>query len=102
MVPLRFVAIAILGEDVDRADTSDTVIWDSVNKTATIKKDGVTAVFTAGSNTVVINGNSISMNYGVVAEIKDSRMFVPFRVIGEALNAKVDWDADTKTAYYNK
>ena len=102
MVPLRFVAVAIAGGDVDKADSSDVVVWDNENKTATIKKDGVTAVFTAGSNTVVINGNSISMNYGVVAEIKDSRMFVPFRVIGEALNAQVDWDPNTKTAYYNK
>ena len=102
MVPLRFVAIAIAGGDVEKADSSDIVVWDSVAKTATIKAGNITAVFTAGSNVVVINGVEAPMNYGVVAEIKDSRMFVPFRVIGEALDATVDWDADEKAAYYNK
>ena len=102
MVPLRFVAIAIAGGDVEKADTSNIVVWDGVAKTATIKAGDITAVFTAGSNVVVINGVEAPMNYGVVAEIKDSRMFVPFRVIGEALNATVDWDADEKAAYYNK
>lgn len=42
------------------------------------------------------------MNYGVTAEIRDDRMFVPFRIIGESLGADVEWDADTKTAYYNR
>ena len=41
------------------------------------------------------------MAYGVYAEIKDSRMFVPFRNLGEAVGAKVDWDAETKTAIFN-
>ncbi len=41
------------------------------------------------------------MAYGVYAEIKDSRMFVPFRTLGEAVGAKVDWDAETKTAIFN-
>ena len=102
LVPLRFVAIAIAGGDVEKADTSDMVTWDAVNKQATIKKNDTTVVFTAGSNIVVINGVETSMKYGVVAEIEDSRMFVPFRTIGEVLGADVDWDADTKTAYYNR
>ena len=102
MVPLRFVAIAIAGGDIEKADTSDIVVWDAIAKTATIKKGDTIAVFTADSNIAVINGVEISMNYGVVSEIKDSRMFVPFRVIGEALGADVDWDEVEKAAYYNK
>ncbi len=102
MVPLRFVAIAITGGNVEEADTSDMVSWNAVTKQATINKNGVTIVFTAGSNTAVINGVETSMNYGVTAEIRDDRMFVPFRIIGESLGADVEWDADTKTAYYNR
>ena len=44
--------------------------------------------FTAGSEYVTINGKSQKMAYGVYAEIKDSRMFVPFRTLGEAVGAK--------------
>ena len=102
MVPLRFVAIAITGGNVEEADTSDMVSWNAYTKQATINKNGVTIVFTAGSNTAVINGVETAMNYGVTAEIRDDRMFVPFRIIGESLGADVEWDANTKTAYYNK
>lgn len=102
MVPLRFVAIAITGGNVEEADTNNTVSWNAVTKQATINKNGVTIVFTAGSNTAVINGVETSMNYGVTAEIRDDRMFVPFRIIGESLGADVEWDANTKTAYYNR
>ena len=102
MVPLRFVAIAITGGNVEEADTSDMVSWDPVAKQATINKNGVTIVFTSGSNTAVINGVETAIPYGVTAEIRDDRMFVPFRIIGETLGAEVEWDADTKTAYYNR
>jgi hypothetical protein len=40
------------------------------------------------------------MDNGVVTEIKDSRAFVPFRALGEALGVEVEWVADTKTALY--
>ena len=48
-----------------------------------------------------INGEDTYMENGVTAEIKDGRMFVPFRVLGEALGAEVNWDSNTKTAIYN-
>ncbi|MBQ9605179.1 MAG: copper amine oxidase N-terminal domain-containing protein, partial [Firmicutes bacterium] len=58
--------------------------------------------FQAGSNIMVVDGTSIPMENGVVAEITDSRMFVPFRALGQALGVPVDWDAETRTAIYNK
>ena len=51
---------------------------------------------------MVVDGTPIPMEYGVVAEITDSRMFVPFRALGQALGVPVDWDAETRTAIYNK
>ena len=38
---------------------------------------------------------------GVIPEIKNGRMFVPFRVLGEALGAEVNWIAESKTACFN-
>lgn len=101
MVPLRFVAIAIAGGDVDSADSSDIITWDAVTKTATITAGTNTVVFTAGSRTYTVNGNTLNISNQAVAEIVDGRMFVPFRTIGEVLGAQVSWDATTKTAMYN-
>ena len=36
-----------------------------------------------------------------VKEIKNDRVFIPFRNLAEALDIKVDWDEQTKTATYN-
>lgn len=108
MVPLRFVSLAI-GVDADNAATADEsskVMWDANTKTATIlyaAGNGQKIVqFTAGSNTMVIDGTAVPMDNGVVAEITDSRMFVPFRALGQALGVPVTWDAETRTAIYNQ
>ena len=107
MVPLRFVMIA-LGVDEDSVgdfQNSQRVSFDANTKTATIfyaaGTNTTTIQFTAGSNIMKVNGADIPMENGVKAEIKDSRMFVPFRAIGTAVNVKVGWDADTRTATYN-
>lgn len=108
MVPLRFVALA-LGVDqaaVTDADNSSKIAWDANSKTATIlyaAGNGQKIIqFQAGSNYMVVDGTSIPMENGVFAEITDSRMFVPFRALGQALGVSVDWDAETRTAIYNK
>lgn len=108
MVPLRFVSLAI-GVDADNAasaDDSSKVMWDANAKTATVlyaAGNGQKIIqFTAGSNTMVIDGTAVPMENGVVAEITDSRMFVPFRALGQALGVPVTWDADTRTAIYNQ
>jgi hypothetical protein len=108
LVPLRFVSVAV-GVDSDNAETADEsskVMWDANTKTATIlyaAGSGQKIIqFTAGSNIMVIDGTSVPMENGVTAEITDSRMFVPFRALGQALGVPVTWDADTRTAIYNQ
>ena len=101
MVPLRFVAIAVAGGNVEAADSSNLIVWDAAAKTATITAGSDTIVFTAGSGTYTVNGSTLNISNQAVAEIVDGRMFVPFRTIGEALGAEVSWDANTKTAMYN-
>ena len=41
------------------------------------------------------------MDNGVYPEIKDGRMFVPFRALGEAFGIEVNWDSNTWTASFN-
>ena len=105
LVPLRFVAVALLGESPETADQSTNISFDAVNKVATITYAAGTnrtiIQFTAGSNLMKINGTDVAMDNGVKAEIKDGRMFVPFRAIGQAVGVNVGWDADTRTATYN-
>ena len=108
MVPLRFVSVA-LGVDssnVANPDASNKIAWDANTKTTTIYYGAGTGQkiiqFQAGSNIMVVDGTRIPMEYGVVAEIKDGRMFVPFRALGQALGVTVSWDADTRTAIYNE
>ena len=50
---------------------------------------------------MTVNGTDKPIANGVKAEIKDSRTFIPFRALGEALDAKVSWNANTKTATFN-
>ncbi len=101
MVPLRFVSVAAGGENAVDADNSNIVKWDAVTKTAVISLDGKKAIsFTAGSNKININGKETVMENGVCAEIKDGRMFIPFRALGGAIGADVEWESSTKTAVF--
>ncbi len=100
MVPLRFVTVAAGGENAADADNSDIVEWNAVTKTAVIKLDNKTISFTAGSGKININGTESVMENGVCAEIKNGRMFIPFRALGNAIGVDVDWEASTKTAVF--
>lgn len=108
MVPLRFVTLA-LGVDqeaVTDADNSSKIAWDAATKTATIiyaaGSQQKIIQFTAGSPNMIVDGVSITMENGVVSEIVDGRMYVPFRALGQALGVPVTWDAETRTAIYNE
>ena len=108
MVPLRFVSVA-LGVDsanVANADDSSKILWDATAKSATIMYAAGSSQkivkFTAGSPIMTIDGTDVTMENGVVAEIKDGRMYVPFRALGQALGVPVSWNADTRTAIYNE
>ena len=90
LVPLRFVALAIAGGSVEDADNSDSVVWDSTTKTASIIYDGKVIEFRAGSNIMTVGGRTQAMDNGVAAEIKEGRMFIPFRALEEALDVDVE------------
>ncbi len=58
----------------------------------------VTIEFTVGGKSMTVNGNKTEIKAAPV--LIEGRTFIPFRSIGEALHAKVEWDTDTKTATY--
>ncbi len=100
LVPLRFAAVAISGGSVNNADESAIISWDASTKTASVHANGSVISFSAGSELMYKNNSPIVMENGVKAEIKDGRMFIPFRALGTALGVKVEWIAETKTAVY--
>ncbi len=100
LVPLRVVSLAITGGDVVNADSAENITWNNETKTATISAADKVVQFTAGSEIMVVDGKTMVMDNSVKAEIKDSRMYVPFRALGKALGIDVEWDADARAAKY--
>ena len=100
LVPLRFAALAISGGSIEDADASSAISWNPNTKTAVLTINGNTLSFTAQSSLMYKNGTPIVMENGVKAEIKNDRMYIPFRALGNALGVSVDWDPNTKSAVY--
>lgn len=82
MVPIRFVSEK-LGAKVG---------WSSVagKQTVTLKTDDHSVVMTVGSTTAVIDGESKQYDSKVI--LKQSRTFVPLRLVSEGLGQPVNWD----------
>ena len=72
------------------------VSWNSDTKTATLTRGTNTVEMTNGNTYFTYNGTQITPD--VPQQIIDGRFMLPLRAVGEALNAKVDWDNETKTA----
>ena len=58
-----------------------------------------TVVMTIGSSDFVVNNEVVSVE-DAAPYIADNRTFVPFRALGEALGADVEWDNDARTVTY--
>jgi hypothetical protein len=54
--------------------------------------------FTLNKKVMTVNGSNTEIK--VAPLLISGRTFIPFRVIGDALHAKVEWDAETRTATY--
>jgi hypothetical protein len=99
MVPIRFIANAFGFKD-------EQIIWDDASRTVSIiESTGKIVQFTAGSDKMVINGASITIqspdHLPVKSEIKNDRMYISFRALGDVFAVPVYWDSSTQTAYYN-
>jgi hypothetical protein len=92
LVPIRTVSL-IPNLKVD---------WDNKTKTVTVTESDTKnkLKLTVGSKSAYVNEKKVSI--GVNPTVKEGAIYVPFRFIGEALNAKVRWDPDTKTVVIYK
>lgn len=85
MVPVRGI-FENVGYSID---------WNGETKTATLTKGDDKIVMTNGNTYFTYNGSRITPD--VPQQIVDGRFMLPLRAVGEALNAKVDWNGETKT-----
>lgn len=85
-VPLRFISQAL---------NTDSISWNQNSQSVTIKKDGDILNFFINKNYAFINNTRKTINGTPV--IKNNRTFVPLRIISENLDAKVNWNKNTRT-----
>ncbi len=100
LIPLRFVVAALTEGGIDDADNSSAIEWLPDKKTAVIYSGESIVTFTADSNIMTVGDMALEMDNGVRAEIRNDRMYIPFRALGKALGVDAEWDADTRTASF--
>lgn len=79
-----------------------TAEWDNNTKTATLtnSKKKITITLTNGEETFTVNDTAVTPE--VPQQIIDGKFMLPLRAVGEAVNAKVSWNSDTKIATINE
>ncbi|WP_135557165.1 stalk domain-containing protein [Paenibacillus cymbidii] len=90
LVPFRAISAAL------RA----TVDWNEAERTVTVAKNGVVIKLVIGSDIATINGEEVKLE--TAAAIVDGSTVVPVRFIGEAFDADVQWDEETKSFIVNE
>lgn len=95
MLPLRAVANAVGIDDAN-------IRYNAPTKTATLISDSTNIYVTSGEGSLVkeVNGTSTSIEIDAPAEIRDGRIFLPFRAIANALgidNSNISYNNKTKT-----
>jgi trimeric autotransporter adhesin len=92
MLPVRYAANALGISD-------ENMNWDNQNQIVTIIKNDSTIQLQVNRPDYIVNGTTVPMDTTV--QIKNGRIMVPLRFIGQALGATVTWDDKTKTATLN-
>jgi len=95
LLPLKAVS-----DSLNVLKNSSQVNWNSAEKKATVcytdengeKKE---IVFIPESKNYTINGE-VCLMQGSVPVIKNSRIFIPLRVLAEAMGLKIDWNENSK------
>ncbi|MCL1981489.1 MAG: copper amine oxidase N-terminal domain-containing protein [Clostridiales bacterium] len=72
-----------------------TVDWDPDTRTAIAEKGGVIVKVPIGTDYIYMD--SLTVMNDTKSLIKDSRTYLPIRIVLEAFGADVDWDAKTRT-----
>jgi hypothetical protein len=84
--------------------TPENIDWDETTKTVTLTRDDITVTIVIGSSdiSVVKDGVTSTVTADVPAFIQDGRTVLPFRAVGEAFGAEVDYDQATQSVTYTQ
>jgi len=84
--------------------TPENIGWDETTKTVTLTRDDITVTIVIGSSdiSVVKDGVTSTVTADVPAFIQDGRTVLPFRAVGEAFGAEVDYDQATQSVTYTQ
>lgn len=77
-----------------------SVDWDSVNKIATVTKNGITVQVPIGLNYILKDG--VKVETDTAAQIVNNRTYLPIRPVVEALGGEVGWDEAAKVVIINQ
>ncbi|MEQ8175216.1 MAG: copper amine oxidase N-terminal domain-containing protein [Syntrophomonadaceae bacterium] len=75
--------------------SSSNAIWDDAVQSITLMKGDKVVQTKIGSNTMLVNGAAITLDYA--PEVKDGRAFIPVALLCCAFGATTSWDAATQT-----
>lgn len=76
--------------------------WNEATQTVTLTTADATVTIVIGSSTITVvkGGVTSTITADVAAFIKDGRTVLPFRAVGEAFGAEVNYDAATQSVTY--
>lgn len=86
LVPFRAIAESLNAE----------VGWDPETRTVTVVRGDITVQLVLESKTALVNGKEVELD--VASLVKNDRVLIPLRFLGEALDAEVLWEAETSSA----
>ncbi|QZY55496.1 stalk domain-containing protein [Crassaminicella profunda] len=88
LIPLDFIA------EITGINSND-MEWNDKNDTVTIFKDNRIIQLTTKDSNLIVDGAKFDL--GVVPEVKDGTMMVPYHVIEKISDIKAKWNSVTKT-----
>lgn len=92
MLPLREV-LTNLGVQND----DQHIIWNAAERSVTVKKEDKTIYLKVGKKAVNVNGVETAIDVAPIIYAKNSRTYIPARVVAESLGKQVVWDAQTRS-----
>lgn len=91
LLPIRELAAKLGVRDDD-----EHIIWNNKEKSVTLIKDSTKIYLKLGEKTAYINDAPVELDVAPVG-YTNSRVYIPFRFVAEALGQKVIWDGSTKS-----
>ncbi|WPP41766.1 copper amine oxidase N-terminal domain-containing protein [Paenibacillus hunanensis] len=80
---------------INKLAKKDTLVtWDNTTKTVTVTSTGKQTLLQINQSHAMQNGQPIALSQAAI--LKDGRVMIPLRFIGESIGEKVRWDAQNR------